>query len=160
MSRINYVTGDATQPVTTPAIIAHICNNRGGWGAGFTGALSKRYPAAEKYYRYCYRVQSNHTLAAIQIVRRDVSEQTDMVIANMIAQNGYSKPGKPAIDYTALLYCLRSLAVVALRDFPAYSVHMPRIGTGLAGGDWAAIEPMIMQELCEKGIQVTVYGYK
>lgn len=150
---ITYITGDATQPVSTPAIIAHICNNRGGWGAGFTGALSKRWPRAEELYRYCWRNRHNHNLGSIQVAT--VGQW--VAIVNMIAQNGYSKPGKPAIDYTALLYCLRSLAVVALRDFPTYTVHIPRIGTDRAGGEWAVIEPMIEQELCEKGIQVTVY---
>jgi hypothetical protein len=34
---------------------------------------------------------------------------------------------------------------------------MPRIGTGLAGGNWAMIEPIIQQQLCNQGLDVTVY---
>ena len=37
------------------------------------------------------------------------------------------------------------------------SDHMPRIGCGLAGGDWAEIEPMITETLCAAGIEVVVY---
>ena len=37
------------------------------------------------------------------------------------------------------------------------SVHMPRIGCGLAGGTWERIEPLIVKVLCERGIPVTVY---
>ena len=37
------------------------------------------------------------------------------------------------------------------------SVHMPKIGTGLAGGDWAVIEPIIQEQL--QGIPVFVYEY-
>ena len=52
MSKINYVLGDATQPEgPRPLIIAHIVNDRGGWGAGFSGALSRRWPMAEQRYR-------------------------------------------------------------------------------------------------------------
>lgn len=36
MNAIHYVKGDATCPMTPGTkIIAHICNDRGGWGKGF-----------------------------------------------------------------------------------------------------------------------------
>jgi len=38
-------------------------------------------------------------------------------------------------------------------------VHMPRIGCGLAGGKWEKIEPIILSELIDKGINVFVYDY-
>jgi hypothetical protein len=34
---------------------------------------------------------------------------------------------------------------------------MPRIGTGLSGGDWTEIEPIIEAELIGRSIPVTVY---
>lgn len=34
---------------------------------------------------------------------------------------------------------------------------MPRIGYGLAGGRWEEIEPIILDELVSKGVEVTVY---
>jgi O-acetyl-ADP-ribose deacetylase (regulator of RNase III) len=40
------------------------------------------------------------------------------------------------------------------------SVHMPRIGCGLAGGDWSKVEPLITRRLTDKGIAVYVYDYK
>lgn len=39
------------------------------------------------------------------------------------------------------------------------SVHMPRIGCGLAGGKWSRIEPLIEQRLRRRGIPVTVYDF-
>jgi O-acetyl-ADP-ribose deacetylase (regulator of RNase III) len=39
------------------------------------------------------------------------------------------------------------------------SVHMPRIGCGLAGGKWERIEPLITHRLTERGITVTVYDH-
>lgn len=151
-NQINYVTGDATRPNTTPAIIAHICNNKGGWGKGFTGALSKRYLQPEELYRFYWRNQYNYTLGCIQTALCG----DKMIVTNMIAQNGYSEPGKPAIDYDALGQCLAQLADTA-KDFLEYSVHMPRIGTGLAGGKWEIIEPLIQKCLCARGVRVTVY---
>jgi O-acetyl-ADP-ribose deacetylase (regulator of RNase III) len=34
---------------------------------------------------------------------------------------------------------------------------MPRIGAGLAGGDWATIAQIIQDELCAHDVNVTVY---
>lgn len=39
------------------------------------------------------------------------------------------------------------------------SVHMPRIGCGLAGGSWARVEPLVLRRLVERGIPVTVYDF-
>jgi O-acetyl-ADP-ribose deacetylase (regulator of RNase III) len=37
------------------------------------------------------------------------------------------------------------------------TVHMPRIGCGLAGGRWEMIEPLVAEELERHGVEVTVY---
>lgn len=39
------------------------------------------------------------------------------------------------------------------------SVHMPRIGCGLAGGKWSRIEPLVTERLVSRGIAVTVYDH-
>jgi hypothetical protein len=36
---------------------------------------------------------------------------------------------------------------------------MPRIGCGLAGGEWAHVEPLILETLCAANIVVTVYDF-
>ncbi|EGJ73150.1 hypothetical protein STTU_0361 [Streptomyces sp. Tu6071] len=42
---ITYVRGDATAPRGRgPRVIAHVCDDRGGWGKGFVLALSRRWP--------------------------------------------------------------------------------------------------------------------
>jgi hypothetical protein len=52
MAKIKYVIGDATRPEGTGnRIIAHVCNDYGGWGAGFVLALSKRDAMPEMAYR-------------------------------------------------------------------------------------------------------------
>ena len=40
------------------------------------------------------------------------------------------------------------------------SVHMPRIGCGLAGGEWSQIEPIIEEHLSKEGVAVTVYDFE
>jgi len=49
---IHYLIGDATKPdVAGNKIIAHICNDVGGWGKGFVLAISKSWPEPERKYR-------------------------------------------------------------------------------------------------------------
>ena len=38
-----------------------------------------------------------------------------------------------------------------------FSVQMPKMGCGLAGGDWKIIEKIIIEELCSNDIEVTIY---
>ena len=39
------------------------------------------------------------------------------------------------------------------------SVHMPRIGCGLAGGKWSRVEPLVSERLVKRGVAVTVYDH-
>jgi O-acetyl-ADP-ribose deacetylase (regulator of RNase III) len=60
--------------------------------------------------------------------------------------------------YEAVDECLKKLGLKAL-EINA-SVHMPRIGCGLAGGKWENIEPLIISNLTERGIPVYVYDFE
>jgi O-acetyl-ADP-ribose deacetylase (regulator of RNase III) len=157
MATIDYVKGDATQPQAKGnRIIAHICNDRGGWGKGFVGALSKRWSEPEAAYRAWHKDRSKNDfgLGAIQVV----PVESDTWVANMVAQDAYEATAQgPQIRYEAVRACLKKLAVEAngLRA----SVHMPRIGCGLAGGRWEEIEPIILDELTSQGVEVTVYDF-
>jgi len=76
----------------------------------------------------------------------------------MVAQHGYQATAQgPPIRYDAVRECLMKLAVEA-KSLEA-SVHMPRIGCGLAGGKWEEIEPIIIDELTSQGIEVSVYDF-
>jgi O-acetyl-ADP-ribose deacetylase (regulator of RNase III) len=153
---IRYLAGDATSPQAKgPKVIAHICNNRGGWGKGFVLAISKRWPEPEAAYRRWHRdrAQNDFALGATQLVQ----VQRDIWVANMIGQHGTktSRSAGPPIRYDAVRECLGHLATHAARL--KASVHMPRIGAGLAGGRWDHIEPLITSELTAHDIPVTVY---
>ncbi|WP_329459135.1 macro domain-containing protein [Streptomyces sp. NBC_01497] len=152
---VRYVEGDATAPVASgPRIIAHVCNDVGGWGAGFVVALSRRGPEPEAAYRTWYRGRATNDfrLGAVQLV----PVQVDMWVANMIGQHGLRRAGgRPPVRYEAIEEALGRLAEHALRL--GASVHMPRIGCGLAGGEWSRVEPLLRAGLGERGVPVTVY---
>ena len=48
-------------------------------------------------------------------------------------------------------------AVASAAAAAGASLHMPRIGTGHAGGSWAVIEDLIRSTCCDAGLPVTVY---
>jgi O-acetyl-ADP-ribose deacetylase (regulator of RNase III) len=156
MAQIHYLRGDATSPQASgPKVIAHICNDRGGWGKGFVLAVSRRWPEPEAAYRAWHRDRAGNDfgLGATQLVQVG----PDKWVANMIGQHGI-KTGRssgPPIRYEAVSQCLHNLAAQAA-GLKA-TVHMPRIGCGLAGGRWDRIEPLITSRLIGSGISVTVY---
>lgn len=156
MKTINYLKGDATKPnAEGNKIIAHICNDVGGWGKGFVLALTKRWKQPESEYRQWAKSKENFVLGATQLVQCEAS----LFVANMIAQHklGVGLNGEPPIRYDAVRSCLIKLKQEALNH--SASIHMPRIGCGLAGGEWSEIEAIIMDELCRHEIEVTVYDF-
>lgn len=148
---VTYVVGDATRPVGSgPKVLAHVCNDLGLWGAGFVLALSKRYPAAEREYLKVF-ANGGLDLGRVQFVEAG----KDLTVANMVAQRGVRRVKGPPIRYEALRRALDEVGLYALER--SASVHMPRIGCGLAGGRWDKVEPLVRGSLAARGIPVTVY---
>lgn len=152
---IVYVSGDATRPIgDDPQIIVHICNDIGAWGRGFVVALSQRWSAPEDEYLRWHREREHNDfgLGAVQFV----TVEPGLSVANLIGQRGIlPTPEGPPVRYDAIDAGLRAVANHAQQQVA--SVHMPRIGCGLAGGAWAQIEPIIERTLVTRGVPVTVY---
>ena len=157
MTPIRYLKGDATDPQAAgPKIIAHCCNDLGKWGAGFVLALSARWPQPETDYRAWAKLGATGGFALGAV--RFVPVRADIVVANLIGQRGIKRGSKgPPIRYEALAAGLATVGDHALAT--GASVHMPRIGCGLAGGKWELVEPLIEQHLCAHGVAVTVYDF-
>jgi O-acetyl-ADP-ribose deacetylase (regulator of RNase III) len=155
---IRYLQGDATQPVGLRSefkIIVHVCNDAGKWGKGFVLAVSKRWKAPELAYRKAFSVSPTLTLGDVQFV----PVEPRLEIANLIGQHGVARGGQrvPPIRYEAIRKGLNAVAIHATeRDA---TVHVPRMGCGLAGGRWEDIESIIEETLDDAGIATTVYDF-
>jgi len=151
---IKFVKGDASMPEgSSLRYVLQVVNNEGKYGAGFSGALSARWPKIESEYRSWWRSRYGKLqlgdIQTLQIL-------SDLVVINMVAQNGTVSPDNPKpIDYDALRECIAK-AGKEISQFNA-SVHIPRIGCGLAGGKWEEVEKIVTDELLKRGINVTVY---
>lgn len=152
---MKYTKGDATAPFGDGnKIIVHICNDIGGWGKGFVLALSARWVGPEKEYRDWYKSKIDFELGNVQFVL----VEDDIYVANIIGQRDIKMENDiPPIRYEAVESGLRKVADKAIEIHA--SVHMPRIGCGLAGGKWSIIENIIDRSLLDKDIDVTVYDF-
>lgn len=85
-----------------------------------------------------------------------INVEENVYVVNMIAQHDIrqkmlnGKWTKP-IRYDALSECIRRVSQFIKVDLADkhVSVHMPRIGCGLAGGNWTEVEKIIIAELKE-----------
>ena len=115
--KINYIIGDATQPVGEgPKIIVHVCNDIGGWGRGFVTAISKRWAEPEQRYRAWHHGEETTPFALGEV--QFVSVADELWVANFG-------------DHTALVFDLAAGGNVApkriIRNAPAGS---PSVGFG------------------------------
>ncbi len=155
---MKYIIGDATCPVGNGnKIIAHCVNDLGYFGAGFAKAILNKWPHVRKYYldwhNEVVRGGSDRLcLGSAQIVLA----QDDVFVANIVGQYGIGRGSKdPPIRYEAIREGL-----IKVKDWSEQykaTVHMPKIGSGLAGGDWNIIEKIIIEELSDKNVEVFIY---
>jgi len=129
-----HVIGDATEPVHKPAVIAHVCNTTGKWGAGFVIPLGNKYPKAKQDFLG----SPTRPLNDVSII--DCGN--GIYVANMVAQEGTrAHQGQRPLRYGSLHVCLEEVQKFA--EGISATIHMPRIGAGLAGGEWPVIKSII-----------------
>lgn len=158
---IQYKIGDATAPEGDgKKLIVHCCNDRGAWGAGFVLALSKKWSAPEHHYHDPLKWgRTALNLGDVQMV----NVEDDVTVCNMIGQEGTgsrrTRDGVniPAVRYDAFWLGLTRVSRWLDAQPERWSVHMPMMGAGLAGGAWPIIEAIV--DDCLK-VDVTVYVLK
>jgi len=154
VSNLTFLRGDALEPRRTGGgIIAHIVNDKTpNWGAGFARAVKKEYPSVQKDFSEWVTCNPDD-FSLGNVHTSTISDELSVV--HMIAQRGYGESSKPRIRYTSLKDCLEKLKDIALSQ--GASVHMPRIGTGYAGGNWNYILELIDEILVRNNVDVTIY---
>lgn len=152
-SPLRFLRGDALEPRGSgPRIIAHVVNDKTPrWGAGFGRAVQQRWPDAQRHFATLFAGMSGPKLG--RTVISDVGD--NLFVLHMISQRGYGPSPGTLLRYEALRKCLEQLREATIERNA--TVHMPRIGSGEARGSWGLIANLISEELCARGIAVTVY---
>ena len=162
MGKIHYIIGDATLPIETEAenkLIVHCCNSLGAWGAGFVVPLGKRYPQAKESYKTYINKNGRGYLGEVD----EVKVADNIYVENLIGQSFLYKKsnGEIPCNYLAIKVGFQNIIEKWLTRAENYSIHMPRIGCGLAGGDWNTIENIIKETFIDiANVDVFVYDLK
>lgn len=155
MNELKYVKGDVTNPLGPGTkMICHVVNNIGKWGKGVVMAISGKWPQTRQEYLKWYneRAKNDFELGAVQFIQ----VEPYIWVANCVGQAGIKTGSKGVpVRYDSIEQCLEKVREKA-KELGA-SVHGPRFGAGLAGGDWKKIEPIIQKQLVDHEIDTTIY---
>lgn len=162
---IKYIEGDlfaGIQQETKNVVVAHVCNDKGGWGAGFVIPLAKHFPLAKTCYLAWFddkdiSLMSNHhfiSTGSFKIGQSQLVHISDQFgVVNMVAQ---TLGGVRPLSYKWLVGCMVQTANFASRKNA--KIVAPMFGSQLAGGDWNFIEKLI--EDCWSNHEVDIYYLK
>ncbi|ORV86043.1 ImmA/IrrE family metallo-endopeptidase [Mycobacterium gordonae] len=156
---IAYVTGDLLQldAGAEPVVIAHVVSDASHtWGRFNVGAsLSATFPDAARAFRsWAIADSQNLRLGRVHFLDQTLRGR-EITVASMVAQHGFGPSVSVRLRYDALAECLDTVAERACQQ--GASVHIPRIGSGQAGGRWDVIADLIDTHLVARGVNVTVH---
>lgn len=151
-------------------VITHGCNCLSNMGAGIAPQMARAFgvntfdmerqgPDIEKLGCIDYKtfVLGENTVWSLDDYKNNKNEP-ELTVVNSYTQYRYGRnhadgTSRP-LDYEALTLCMRKINNV----FEGKHIGLPKIGAGLAGGDWNRIKTIIQTEL--KDCDVTVVNYK
>jgi O-acetyl-ADP-ribose deacetylase (regulator of RNase III) len=145
---VNYTIGNLFE--TKANVIAHGVNCKGAFGAGIAGQIRKLYPIVADSYLGKYNKQG-WNLGDVQFV----TVQANFFIANCATQYDFGSEGI-YVNYNALHKCLSK--VLKFCKDGQYSLALPRIGAGLAGGNWKIIKGILEEAAEGHPYDITVYS--
>ena len=121
-------------------VIVHGCNCRCRMGAGIAKVIRARFPEAYAADRGTAAGDAGKlgTISTAEVER----DGTRFTVVNAYTQDHWRGRGVLA-DYGAI----RAAFAEIKRRFPGTRIGYPRIGAGLAGGDWETIAAIIEKEL-------------
>lgn len=142
---VNYVKGDLMK--APEEVLGHGVNCSGGFGSGVAKLMAEQHPETRRRYMGTYE-GLGWSLGSVQIVKSG-----EKWILNCATQNAYLPRGVCHADYSAIRMCMETA-----KEFARISdlkLAIPRIGAGLAGGDWVIIEKILNEVFND--FDVTVY---
>lgn len=133
--------------------IAHCANCFNTMKSGIAPQIAKAFPIAKIVDdRTCKGDWNKFGRYSMGTHSFDGSDQVPLTIFNLYGQYNYWPRDERHLHYDALKFAMRGMANEL---YWGATVGLPKLGAGLAGGDWNKIEKLINQEF--QGEQVTIY---
>jgi O-acetyl-ADP-ribose deacetylase (regulator of RNase III) len=148
-------------------VIAHGCNCHSTMGAGIAPQMAKAF-GCDRFEMEMWGSDVNklgnidyQTFVLTKLTADDIKNgnfKPELTVVNAYTQFNYGRnhsdgDAKP-LSYEALTLCMKKMNVL----FAGKHIGLPKIGAGLAGGDWNRIEHIINTEL--RDCIVTIVNYK
>lgn len=125
-------------------VIIHGCNTFLTMGAGIAKYISKKYPQvldADKTTVY----GSRNKLGSYSIAKIT----PNLHILNCYTQHHYRRFHHSVLaDYDAIRSCLNKINI----EYDGWEIRSPKIGCGLAGGNWNVVSKIFEQELFNQNV--------
>jgi O-acetyl-ADP-ribose deacetylase (regulator of RNase III) len=169
---INYIDGDLIKLAKEARfdVIVHGCNCLSTMGAGIAPQMAQAFgcdkfemenwgPAIEKLGNVDYQtfVLGKNAIWSLEDADNKHNEP-EVTVVNAYTQYSYGRNHSDGVaipfDYEAFTICMRKMNYL----FVGKHIGMPKIGSGLAGGNWNRIENIINTEL--RDCKVTIVNYK
>jgi O-acetyl-ADP-ribose deacetylase (regulator of RNase III) len=146
--KIIYKQGDLLE--CKEQVIVHGCNAQGVMGSGVALAIRKKYPDAARAY-FNMKDKGRMQLGCCTYC----PQEDGRTIVNAITQQFYGRnPHVIYVSYGAISHVFMNLNSWAKIN-SIKAVAIPKIGAGLANGDWSIIEKIIEAECTN--VQVVCY---
>jgi len=128
-------------------VIVHGCNCWNEMGAGIAKAIRENFPEAYQADQKTKPGDKNK-LGTCTSATSQFGDHS-LVVVNAYTQFNYQKEkDEVLVDYDAVRSCLRWIK----ENFSGKRIGLPKIGAGLAGGDWEVISRMIDEELADEDV--------
>jgi O-acetyl-ADP-ribose deacetylase (regulator of RNase III) len=169
---IKYVDGDLIDLAKKGKfdVIVHGANCMSTMKSGIAPQMAKAFgadkfememwgPTIEKLGNIDYQtlVLGEHAIWSLDEAKNNRNEP-ELTVVNAYTQNMYGRNHSDGVlipfDYEAFTICMRKMN----HEFRGKHIGLPKIGSGLAGGNWNRIEHIINTEL--KDCDVTIVNYK
>lgn len=152
-------------------VIAHGCNCFCRMGAGIAPQMAKvfgcdKFDLEAKYlagdinklgqidYREVFIYENSLVFHYPEFSREDPPNELFVINAYTQYKHRGNSPSEAPIDYDALTLCMRKIK----HRFRGNRIGLPKIGCGLAGGNWDIISRIIDKEL--QGEDVTIINFQ
>jgi len=137
--------------------IMHGCNCFCTMGAGIAKNIRDRWPEVYDIDRQTVRGATDK-LGKFTFAVVKTRANTILTVFNLYTQYRYGMKYGPPFDYDAFTNALRGLKPLFVGE--NYTVGMPMIGAGLAGGDWRIISEIIEEEFQNVNYNIVRYHGK